>query len=271
MADKTKLSSSVTMETCMCEGILSDSCDVYRTDDSVKDPDYIARDGYEVSSVKIGLQDNLNRQMDKAPEDVVHTFSDGEDEFCSRRKSRRKKGEEIANLYEHYITHYNMINKCDPVSEYKYRRIFTGNYNISLKPPKSDTCPTCDDLNNKTLATKDDEEKCQKYKVEKELNLRKAEKGQKNIQIQTVQASNDSKYHVITFDLQQALPPPPNISTRPDFYKRKMWTYNLGIHDCGIGVGHFYVCNETVANRGSEEILSCLKSILMATIFMETL
>ncbi|KAJ8883063.1 hypothetical protein PR048_014902 [Dryococelus australis] len=134
--------------------------------------------------------------------------------------------------------------------------------------PKSDTCPTCDDLNNKILATKDNEEKYQEYEVEKELHLRKAEKGQKNIQMQTVQAKNDSKYHVITFDLQQALPTP-KISTRPAFYKRKLWTYNLGTHNCGIGVGHSYVWNEIGEKRirGNSKLLE--KSILMT--FMETL
>ncbi|KAJ8895373.1 hypothetical protein PR048_000705 [Dryococelus australis] len=43
----------------------------------------------------------------------------------SRKKNANKQfmlmEYSVASLYEHYVTHYCMINKCDPVSEDKYR------------------------------------------------------------------------------------------------------------------------------------------------------
>lgn len=162
----------------------------------------------------------------------------------------------ISALYEHYKLHYCKENNIEPISEDKYRRIFTEDFNISFKMPKSDTCPTCDELNI-NIKSSDEQQRLQ-YERQLELHQRRAEAGQTNIKHQTTRAKNDPNYHVITFDLQQALPTP-RLSTGPMFYKRKIWTYNLSVHNCGTGVGHFFVWDETKAKRGSDEIVSCLK------------
>lgn len=62
---------------------------------------------------------------------------------------------------------------------------------------------------------------------------------------------------MITFDLEQALPTP-KLTTNIVFYKRQMWTYNLGVHDCSDEKGYMYMWPETVASRGSQEVGSCL-------------
>ena len=62
---------------------------------------------------------------------------------------------------------------------------------------------------------------------------------------------------MFTFDLEQALPTP-KLTTNIVFYKRQMWTYNLGVHDCSNGKGYMYMWPETTASRGSQEIGSCL-------------
>ena len=68
----------------------------------------------------------------------------------------------------------------------------------------------------------------------------------------------DPTQAAICMDLQQTLVTP-RISTNEAYYKRKIWTYNFGIHDLTRGIHPvMYVWNEAVAKRGSCEIGSCL-------------
>ena len=62
---------------------------------------------------------------------------------------------------------------------------------------------------------------------------------------------------VICLDLQKALPTP-RLSSNKVFYKRKLWTYNFGIHDYKTGRGFTFVWDKVTANRGAAEIASCL-------------
>ena len=66
---------------------------------------------------------------------------------------------------------------------------------------------------------------------------------------------------MLTFDLKQSLPTP-KISTNVVFYKRQMWTYNFGVHDCSTDKGYMYMWPESTASRGSKEITSCLNKHL---------
>ena len=66
---------------------------------------------------------------------------------------------------------------------------------------------------------------------------------------------------MITFDLQQSLPTP-KLATNVVFYKRQMWTYNLGIHDSSTGKGFMFMWPESVASRGSQEVCSCVLKYL---------
>lgn len=70
-------------------------------------------------------------------------------------------------------------------------------------------------------------------------------------------SKNDEKLHTITFDMQQCLPAPV-ISSSLTLNKRQLWTYNLTIHDCDNGQGHCFLWNETVGNRGANNVGSCL-------------
>ena len=49
-----------------------------------------------------------------------------------------------------------------------------------------------------------------------------------------------------TFDLEQSLPTP-KLGTNIVFYKRQLWTYNLGVHDCSNGKGYMFMWPESVA------------------------
>ena len=165
----------------------------------------------------------------------------------------------IANLYDEYARKCNQEEKSF-VSADKFRRIFTEEFNISFKGPKSDTCATCDELNIKINEAKRSKqvEDLQKITLDKELHLRKADAAFNCLKSAKAEAQQNQNVHVITFDLQQALPTP-KLTTGLCFYKKKLWCYNISIHCCNEPEqGYFFMWNESVAKRGSDEITSCL-------------
>lgn len=90
-----------------------------------------------------------------------------------------------------------------------------------------------------------------------ELHKRKAERAYQELKEDTARAKMSVMLDVLTFDLQQALPTP-MLKTSVVFYKRQMWVYNLGVHDCKSSKGFMCMWEESVASRGSQEIGSCL-------------
>ena len=67
---------------------------------------------------------------------------------------------------------------------------------------------------------------------------------------------------VICLDLQQALPTPRH-SANQVFYKRKLSTYNFGIHNYKTGKGFMFIWDEITANRGAAEIASCIYKFVL--------
>ncbi|XP_047119817.1 uncharacterized protein LOC124802842 [Schistocerca piceifrons] len=78
----------------------------------------------------------------------------------------------------------------------------------------------------------------------------------------TVLATENSKQHrMIAMDIQQTFPTP-KLTVGPAFYKRKIWTYNYGIHDCGPNKGYMFLWIEKDGGWGSDEVGSCLLKYL---------
>ena len=93
------------------------------------------------------------------------------------------------------------------------------------------------------------------------LHQAKAERGYQALKEDTALAKSDPSVKAITFDLQQTLATP-LISTNVVFYKRQLWTYNLGIHELDTGHSCMHMWSENVGNRGSNEVGSCVLSHL---------
>ena len=90
-----------------------------------------------------------------------------------------------------------------------------------------------------------------------DLHKRKAERAYQQLKEDTALAQSSSNIDAITFDLEQSLPTPV-LTTNIVFYKRQLWTYNLGIHDCKTSKAYMHMWHEGIASRGSQEVASCL-------------
>ena len=155
------------------------------------------------------------------------------------------------------------------VGEHTYRKVFNSEFNLAFGLPRSDTCATCDKLN---LALKSDPGDTVTRKKLAEHQDRADEgyqsmRGDKKAAVETWSgytrslgtAAYSSKHAVdmVCFDFMQNLPTP-NLMHNDVFYKRQLWTYVFGIHDMVVDCGYMYMWDETVANRGSSEVASCL-------------
>ena len=149
------------------------------------------------------------------------------------------------------------------VSNWKFRDIFNSMFNLSFHRPTKDSCKTCDLLKLKIEeAQKSGEnEQSDQKKAEKELHLRKAEAAKEGYSKDCSNAREDSDVTTFCFDIQKTLPTPV-LTTGLVYYKRQMWTYNMGIHDAKTNQGHMYCWNESQGSRGPNEVdLGLLKHI----------
>lgn len=138
-----------------------------------------------------------------------------------------------------------------------YSKLFSS-YNIGTSPPKVDTCSTCDKMVVELEVAEKNKDDAKKKELDIAMNLHKskAKAGRNLMKCYTEQ--DDEETAAICMDLQQTLVTP-RISTNEAYYKRKLWTYNFGIHHLkGTVPPVMYVWNESVAKRGSCEIASCL-------------
>lgn len=78
---------------------------------------------------------------------------------------------------------------------------------------------------------------------------------------------NPEKVRIICFDLQKTLPTP-LLTTNKVYYLRQLWTYNFCVHDLISGKSFMYVWNETIAQRGSQEIVLCLIEVKLQLIII---
>lgn len=220
------------------------------------------RDGCEPGSDLRGVQPSVNKIDDARIQIVrnhIESFPAYQSHYTRAHNPDRKYLSEFLNirtLFNLYKEHCNNINAI-PVSESKYRYIFNYEYNLHFHAPHKDTCAKCDILGLKIAACEDLQKK-QELETSKELHLRKAELARQKLKQAKEDSKNDnSKIYALTFDLQKALAFP-TLTCSVAYYKRNMYVYNVGCHELSSDSAYMYAWDETVASRGSQEIVSCL-------------
>ena len=160
----------------------------------------------------------------------------------------------MPTMYEKYVCSCNE-NDRTPLSIFVFRRIFNTKFNLHFHHPQSDKCQKCDLFNNKIRCLSEGEEK---NAVRRDIiHQEMAEKAKEKMKEDTLDPHTNPNKRVLVFDLQKTLPTPV-LSTEIAYYKRQMWTYNLGIHDENLKTGFMYVWSEEQASRGTQDIGSCI-------------
>ncbi|KAG0711535.1 hypothetical protein GWK47_020436 [Chionoecetes opilio] len=141
----------------------------------------------------------------------------------------------------------------EPVLLSYYKKVVRG-FRLGFKPPSTDTCSKCDryEVSKKDAST---EEEAQGIQAQWDEHLSFAKKGMKAMAY--MEKDNDPDTRCICLDLQQTLPVP-RLCTNVAYYKRKLWVYNLCIHNLKTKKNTFYVWDEMNAGRGSVEVATCI-------------
>lgn len=160
-------------------------------------------------------------------------------------------------LFNEYIKWCNE-KSSQPVSQYMFRDIFYRRFNLKFKQPAQDTCDCCNKLKMKIAAAALKSDERLKLMEEKFNHLEIVEKIHQEYKDYVSQSKlkADSTI-VLVFDLEKVFQTS-KLSTNSAYYKRKLSTYNLCIHDCTHNRSYMYIWHEAIASRGPPEVTSCL-------------
>lgn len=197
---------------------------------------------------------------------------------CTSHYSRTKNPDKLylppgstwAGLYDAFKKY--MVDHDEEENAIKQSRFIleVQNYKIGIRPPKSDTCSTCDHFKTQMeeLDSEEHREELAQLGIKKMEHQFHAKAGHNFLQLYT--KDKTPGIYALSVDLQQTLVTP-RLTTSAQYYRCKMWTYNLGIHDLKTNKAFFYVWNESEARRGSSEVASCLNHFIETYVPDETL
>lgn len=196
--------------------------------------------------------DSIKNHIQSFPTVVSH--------YC-RTQSQKKYLDSKLNLslmYRLYVDSLKEKNVDNIPSQSLYEKVFRRDFNLSFKPPRKDTCQTCDRLKIEINAAEQnkDEATLRAKKLNQELHHRKVQLARSEMN-DDVNNSKEGRTTMISFDLQKVMLLP-KLTTGVVYYKRQLSCYNLGIHSFETDVGTMHVWDESTASRGSQEIGSCI-------------
>ena len=168
---------------------------------------------------------------------------------------------------------YNLYLKTDKssrkVGEQTFRNIFNTSFNLGFHKPKKDKCSVCIQFQNAIPS--------QVAKLKLDYEIHQANKGvarEIKTNAKVAAAADPQKLGVFAFDLQKVLNVPHG-DNGLFYYSRRLSVYNLTVTDLVTKDGFCYTWDQTVAQRGANEISSCvgthLQEQLSSTIEKATL
>lgn len=155
----------------------------------------------------------------------------------------------LASMYRLYVEECKK-NGMPSAKRHMYETVFNTEFNISFFKPKKDQCSLCESFLNTSLQGRSDIQ--DKYDNHiKEKNLSRQSKAS------DVEKSKSGKFSVVCYDLQAVLTVP-NGDISVFYYKRKLNCLNLTFYDVTTKQGYCFLWHEGLANRGANEIGSCV-------------
>jgi hypothetical protein len=179
----------------------------------------------------------------------IESFPTVPSHYCRKRTNRKYLPGHL-NIRKMYQLYLNEVTE-HPVSENMYRKIFSTDYNIHFWFPKKDQCERCVRYNLLSPADQLHDKDTHARHIANKVKVRVIKENEKQESL----SKND--FSVACFDLEQVLECP-HAEVGLLYYKRKLSVYNLSVYDIGTKMGYCYMWPETVAGRGSNEIMSCL-------------
>ena len=158
-------------------------------------------------------------------------------------------------MHRLYIDKYEHGADKPSVSYSCYAKVFNSKFNLGFGQPHTDTCPTCEKLKNELASS--DVSRVAAIKKEQREHLHTAEKFYNSLRSNTTLAKQHASVLTLTFDFQQNLPLP-HLPVGDMFYMQQLWMYVFGLHSCSDNQVKMYCWPETLAKRGSDEVVSCL-------------
>ena len=167
----------------------------------------------------------------------------------------------IAKMFSDFKVQFPNIKCCYE----SYRSIFLNSYNISFGYPRKDTCSTCDkfevDMAAAKLNVDVSAEQIRKMEDQKKLHLAKADTFYKRKKAARLESKADPTISAVCFDFQKNLPMP-NISSQDVYYSRQLSFYSFNIHVLDNDKVYIYSYDETVGNKGADDVCSMLKHFI---------
>ena len=166
--------------------------------------------------------------------------------------------DELHKEYAEWMRHVHPEGMV--VSPRFYRTVFTTQYNIVFTPPKTDLCSECEKYKAKINANKELDKDTSKLEADLATHEEASRVPQEMLskaECESREIGPDSDTRTIAIDLQQTLPCP-RLRVSVAYYKRKVWLYNFCVYDLNKAKANMFLWDETQAERGSDEIASCI-------------
>ena len=212
---------------------------------------------------------DIHQKISQANTDNVRNHINSFPRYTSHYSRHRNLDREYLNLGLNLNQLHNLYcDECEshngqPVEKWCYDKIFIEEFNLSFKKPSTDTCITCDRLQN--ILDIGDDPRHQDTETAKERHLERTEMARKALD-DSMHAAGETpqKSSCIIFDFQKKTLPTPQLQTKKVFYLRQMWTYNLNVHGTATGKRNMFMWDEQTVHRDHEiasGLIKCCKNL----------